>query len=153
MRQRPSSRLLVINSDHRVLLFRFNHKIGPWAGRTFWATPGGGLDPGESYEEAARRELLEETGLRRDDIGPQVAQRMAQFQTPEGELITADERFFLVRVEGLDVSDAHWTALEREVMAEHRWWSLSELRDTTEQVWPEDLAGLLTTMGVLRTNC
>src|SRR5579871_2442796 len=26
-----------------------------------WAVPGGGVDPGESYETAARREFLEET--------------------------------------------------------------------------------------------
>jgi 8-oxo-dGTP pyrophosphatase MutT (NUDIX family) len=33
-----------------------------------WAIPGGGQDPGESPEEAARRELLEETGYRLGDL-------------------------------------------------------------------------------------
>jgi len=148
MRERPSCRLLVIDPDDRLLLFRFAHKSGPLAGQVFWATPGGGLDPGESYEDAARRELLEETGFAIDDPGPQVARRQVEFRTPEGETVTADERFFLVRVAAFDLSSARWTELEREVMAEHRWWSASDLRSTVEQVWPDDLPDLLVRAGV-----
>jgi len=148
MRERPSSRLLVIDSDDRLLLFRFAHKSGPLAGQVFWATPGGGLEPGESYEDAARRELLEETGFDIDDPGPQVARRQVEFRAPDGETVTADERFFLVRVVAVDLSSARWTELERDVMGEHRWWSASDLRSTVEQVWPDDLPDLLARAGV-----
>ena len=89
MRERPSSRLLVIDPLQRVLLFRFEHKQGPLAGQQFWATPGGALDPGESYAQAACRELLEETGLLVDDPGPEVSQRIATFQMPYGDLVRA----------------------------------------------------------------
>ena len=148
MRERPSSRLLVIDPLERILLFRFEHKHGPLAGQQFWATPGGALDPGESYAQAACRELSEETGLVVDDPGPEVGQRIAEFQMPDGEMVRADERFFLVRAGALEISTERWTALEREVMAAHRWWSAAELLSTAEQVWPEDLTDLLIRTGV-----
>jgi 8-oxo-dGTP pyrophosphatase MutT (NUDIX family) len=133
----------------RLLLFKFEHKKGPLAGQRFWATPGGGLDLGESYAQAACRELLEETGLSIDDPGPVVDQRIATFQLPDGEMVRADERFFLVRLEvAQTLSTERWTDLEHEVMATHHWWSAKELGSTAEQVWPEDLSDVMIRIGV-----
>jgi 8-oxo-dGTP pyrophosphatase MutT (NUDIX family) len=143
MRQRLSSRLLILDGECRLLLFRFEHKRGPLAGQAYWATPGGGVDPGESFEGAACREMIEETGLHIDDPGPQVARREASFRLPSGEMVTADERFFLIRIRDLEVSAENWTALEHEVMSAHRWWSHTDLKSTTDQIWPEDLAEML----------
>ena len=148
MRKRPSSRLLAVDRDRRFLLFKFAFRTGPMTGQTFWATPGGGVDPGESFEDAARRELYEEVGLEVETVGPQVAQRTAFLNAPEGEPIEADERYFIVHSGDHVVSTANWTALEREVMAAHHWWSQAELRSTTEQVWPETLAEMLIETGI-----
>lgn len=143
MRVRPAARVLVIDPDGRVLLFRFVFERGALAGTKFWATPGGGLDEGESFEEAAVRELSEEVGLAIPHPGPQVARREAIFRSPDGEMIQADERFFRIDVDRITLNRGGWTELEREVMAEHRWWSLDEIRLTREQIWPENLAELI----------
>jgi 8-oxo-dGTP diphosphatase len=139
MRRRLSARFLIVDPAERILLFHFVHKRGPLAGQDFWGTPGGGVDDGETLEQAALRELEEETGLRRENVGSEVARREVALQLPDGEHVLQDERFFLVRVADTALSQAGWTDLEREVMVEHRWWSLAELDRTEAIVWPEEL--------------
>jgi len=75
VRRRLSARFLILDEAGRILLFRFVYKRGPLAGQDFWGTPGGGVEDGETLEQAALRELLEETGLRRESVGPEVARR------------------------------------------------------------------------------
>ena len=148
MRKRPSSRLLVLNEREEVLLFRFQHDEGPLAGEVFWSTPGGGVETGENHEEAARRELLEEVGLQVEHLGSEIAQRTAVFALPSGEMVEADERYFVVHAGLFSVDEANWSQQERQVIAAHRWWSHAELRSGAEQVWPENLAEMLVSAGV-----
>jgi 8-oxo-dGTP diphosphatase len=141
---RPSSRLLVLDSTGRVLLFRFIHRQGVLGGQDFWATPGGGLEDGETFEQAAIRELAEETGIRLNDVGPEISRREVEFQLPDGERVLSDERYFMIRIDDLSaLSRDGWTALETEVVADWRWWSAEELAVTTETVWPENLFAML----------
>lgn len=143
---RPTARWLILDQRNRVLLFRFAFQSGPLAGTVFWATPGGGCEPGESFEDAARRELLEETGLTVADPGPEVARVRVSFRLPDGRMADVDQRFFLLRTEGLDVSSGGWTEEERSVLVEHRWWSAADIRAASETVWPEELADILSTL-------
>ena len=136
---RPAARILLVDGAGRVLLFRFT----PYDGRPpFWCTPGGKVDDGESYEAAARRELMEEVGLDLD-CGPQVAQRWCDFLTIEGVEVRADERYFRVDVDACEVDSAGHTELERRVMGEWRWFTPADLAALAEPVYPEDLADLL----------
>jgi 8-oxo-dGTP diphosphatase len=140
---RPTSRWLILDGQGRVLLFRFQFAEGPLAGTGFWATPGGGCEPGESFEEAARRELFEETGLTVADPGPQVAQVRVSFRLPDGRMADVDQRFYLLRTEDFGLSSAGWTEEERGVLVEHRWWGPEDIAASTQTIWPEELAAIL----------
>jgi 8-oxo-dGTP pyrophosphatase MutT (NUDIX family) len=137
----------VLDPDDRVLLFHFVHKHGLLAGRDYWATPGGAVEGGETYAEAARRELFEETGIAVETIGAHVAEREFVLQWSDGEVL-AQERFFLVRTADHALSKACWTPEDIEVMADHRWWSIKGLTTTSDVVFPVDLAEILASIGV-----
>ncbi|WPU21673.1 NUDIX domain-containing protein [Cedecea neteri] len=139
MRTRPSSRLIVISPESHVLLFNFCHKDDALRGNTYWATPGGGLKHDESYEQAALRELFEETGLTRKTAGPQIASRNFKMMLPSGETVLAEERFFIIHVDKSDIDCSNWTDNEKKVIRDHHWWTVEELKQTSEIIFPRDL--------------
>jgi ADP-ribose pyrophosphatase YjhB (NUDIX family) len=134
---RPTVRVLLVDGTDRVLLFRMHPVSGP----SFWAPPGGGVDPGESDEQTAVRELREETGWRDPQIGPFLGNRRHVVTWNDGVTYDSRERWYLARVDVLDVAEAGWTDDERLDMSDHRWWTLDELRAAREEFVPPDLAG------------
>lgn len=85
MRIRNTARLVILNERDEVFLFRHVDQapIQPanQAPRCYWVLPGGGVEPGESWEAAAIRELWDETGIEVAELGPWVWSR-----TKNGEL-------------------------------------------------------------------
>lgn len=138
LRLRRAARLIVLDPEGRALMFRYDVP-----GRDpFWVTAGGECEAGESFEDAARRELFEETGFTADP-GPQIARMTPEFITVEGEPVQADERFFLVRVAETVIDTARHTATEQRLMTQHRWFTLAELADWPEAVFPANLAEMI----------
>ena len=138
--RRSAGRVILVDGDGRILLFEGRDPSRPEAG-TWWFTPGGGLEPGESPAEGAVRELAEESGLRLEpgELGPVVLERRVEFEF-EGRRFVQDETFFAVRIDRHDVTTDRWTSLERRAMTGHRWWTIPELEATSETVYPEGLA-------------
>jgi 8-oxo-dGTP diphosphatase len=139
---RDAVRAVVLDRDNRVLLFKaFPDNT---RSRYFWITPGGGVASGESATAALQRELAEECGLLAAEIGPLIWVRDHVFPMPHsGQAMRQRERFYLVRVEQLEVDVSGWDDFERTFMGEHRWWTLSELEASADDFAPRRLAHFL----------
>jgi 8-oxo-dGTP pyrophosphatase MutT (NUDIX family) len=141
-RHRSAARVIIIDDQERILLFRDTDPGYPQ--RSWWVTPGGGIDPGETEEQAAVREVAEETGHRiteADLYGP-VARRRVQHGYSD-QVLDQTEAFFLTRVTGFEVDVSDFTEEEKITMAGHRWWSWNELAETREWIWPKQLLRLI----------
>ncbi len=92
LRIRPAARAVVLDPDDRILLVRFE-----FPARALWATPGGGIEAGETPEDAIRRELHEEAGLDAFEIGPVVWTRLHIIPFIGGRWDGQREQYHLVR--------------------------------------------------------
>jgi 8-oxo-dGTP pyrophosphatase MutT (NUDIX family) len=110
----------------------------------YWFTVGGGLDPGETPAQGAVRELFEETGLRAapEVLGAPVFHEVVEFPF-DGRWYRQDQDFFVLRVDSWEVDFAGLNEIERASVDAHHWWSVAELRATTERYYPPALPELL----------
>jgi 8-oxo-dGTP pyrophosphatase MutT (NUDIX family) len=140
---RPTARILLTDSLDRLLLFQGRGE-GERRAILAWFTPGGGVMAGESLPVAASRELREETGLvvPPEDLGPVVAVTTGQWKGDRATYLATDSFFFL-RVDSAVIDTSGQEEFERAMLVSHRWWTVPELRTTSERVTPSNLADLM----------
>jgi TDG/mug DNA glycosylase family protein len=133
---RRGVRALVLDRADRVLLVRFEDELGSW-----WSTPGGGVETGESDAHALERELAEEVGLRDYELGPLIWTREHWLVNPTlwgGQR----ERHYLVRIGAFEPKPDFTSAeLIAEGVHEARWFAVDEIERLT--TGPRRLAELV----------
>ena len=142
--ERDAVRVVLTDGGGRVLLFHV--LTADQAPDGWWELPGGGIDPGESYLEAAVREIREETGRtlgpaqvgppswRRDTTWLSRGVRRLQHEVVVRARIAADQPV---------VVDGGRTPQEVEDMVTFRWWPVPEITASQARFYPGRLPELL----------
>jgi 8-oxo-dGTP pyrophosphatase MutT (NUDIX family) len=140
--ERIAGRALLMTPGRKTLLVLGQDPSNTRRGQFYW-TPGGGLDPGESLEEATRRELCEEVGHVAGDLGAVVLERVSEFDFG-GRRLRQTESFFLLEIaEPFAAAPKALSALEDDAIIDFHWLTPDEMRSTALSVYPSCLADLI----------
>ena len=145
---RPAARAIILDEDDRVLLCRFQFARD---GRdvVVWATPGGGVEPGESLFAALGRELMEEVGLQIHAEPPHVWHEEIVRAGHGAGYDGAINDYFLVRVPAFT---PRGLLTDEQLAAENvtglRWWTLADIvsYQGSDLFGPRDLGARLTAL-------
>lgn len=112
--------------------------------KRFWCTIGGGIERNETIEQAALREILEETGIEETaiELGPIVWHNKIDLVL-KGKLTQFDELYIVAKTHIYDVALLKPTQDEQAVVKKLQWFTLEDIKRSTEIIFPNTLAEFL----------
>ena len=138
---RNSIKLILLNENNELLLMKTEDKDiqsdkGKYNG-LFWQMIGGKIEDGETIEETIYRELLEETGLKKEEV--QIGKIVWYGEVDllmHGSLTTVKQSFILARTKNIDVNLSNLTEEEKPVCTKLEWFSLEKIKKCTDIIYP-----------------
>lgn len=145
---RLTARAILLDPDDRVLMLRIHdHTVTNGEGALprpdFWILVGGGLQPGEDFPTALRREIHEEVGLDNVTLGPEVWRR-EKIASWAGAANAVHERFYAARTDAA-IHLNNNTTEETDLIREARWWNAADIAASDELFLPPQLLAVIAT--------
>lgn len=145
---RRSVKVILLNEHNELLLMSsYDPKTTSMKGSSpakFWSLIGGAIENTETLEEAAVREVFEETGLRQNEFtfGPVVWH--GEFDLILGGVPThIDQTFIVAHTLQNHVSLEHLTTDEKKIVKQLSWFSIEKIRNSEDAIYPVVLSDYL----------
>ncbi|WIA14295.1 hypothetical protein OEZ85_002829 [Tetradesmus obliquus] len=103
---------VIVRRGDQILLGQRHGSLGEGE----WALPGGHLEHGESFEQCAAREVLEETGITISDV---------HFAAAENVVFPTGQHYVVIFMQGKAAEDAEAVVVEPEKCKGWRWLAFS----------------------------
>lgn len=136
MNIRPTARVILLNNDNKVLLLKMTLN-----NKSFWLTPGGKIEDGEGAFSTAKRELLEETGIKEatffSDSPVFYYERIGDCN---GKQTFFKEHIFVAYAQNTHVHFDNLMEYEKDEISGFVWWDIAEFIEKKEMLFPENLA-------------
>lgn len=139
--ERNSVKVLLLNDAKELLLIYADHPStttvdGIYHG-PFWLNVGGEIEQGETLQEAAIREVFEETGIRKEQVALGPVVWFGEFDLLlAGRLTRLKPRFIVAKTSETNVSFQNITKAEKTFMKKAAWFSLDQITNSSDIIYP-----------------